>query len=292
MRWPKKRVWPVISSTLTGWNDDDGFLLSAAMAYYASFALFPLFLVLIALLGLVLRFSQQVQNSQEQLLAVVESNVSPWLAEQLTLVLAGVQTNAALGGPVGLLALIFAAIGLFAQFEQIFDRVWKVPGKKSAGWLHAIRDALYDRAVAFLMLIAVSFLLVVVVVADLVLVGIREYATRVTGGMGWQVIQLLTTLALFTLLFTIVYKVFPPVRIRWREALAGGLFVGLVWQLGQKLMATYLIGEHYSAYGVVGSFIAVMLWMYYSSAVVFLGAEFVKAICTHCNPDRMAAQNT
>lgn len=288
MSWLRRRAWPVIVDTLTGWNHDDGFLLSAAMAYYASFALFPLLLVLIAVLGFVLRFSQQMQNSQAEVLAAVQSNVSPWLADQLRHVLTGVQTNASLGGPLGLAALIFTAIGIFAQFEQILDRVWKVPVNVNPGWLQAIRDAFYDRVVAFLMLLGVGFLLLVIIVSDLVLAGIREYALRVTGGVGFGALQMLVTLVLYTGLFTIVYKVFPPAPVRWREALAGGLLVGLVWQVGQRLMANYLIGEHYSAYGVVGSFIAVMLWMYYSSAVVFLGAEFVKAICANCEAARKA----
>jgi membrane protein len=287
-RWLKQHAGPVVASTLKGWNEDDGFLLSAAMAYYAAFSLFPLLLVLIAILGFVLRVSQQLQSAREEVLGVVQTNLSPWLADQLRHVLAGVQTNAGLGGPLGLAALIFAAIGIFAQFEQIFDRVWKVPAASGHGWLQAIRDAVYDRLVAFLMLLAVGFLLLVIIVSDLVLAGIREYAARVTGGTGSSVIQAVVTLALYTGLFTVVYKVFPPAPVRWREALAGGLLVGVVWQVGQKLMSTYLIGEHYSAYGVVGSFIAVMLWMYYSSAVVFLGAEFVKAICAECAAAREA----
>ena len=75
-----------------------------------------------------------------------------------------------------------------------------------------------------------------------------------------------------------IYKVLPKVPIRWRDALAGGLFVSLVWLLGQRLLVTFLIGPGYTAYGIVGSFIAVMIWVYYVSVILFLGAEFVEAL--------------
>jgi membrane protein len=79
-------------------------------------------------------------------------------------------------------------------------------------------------------------------------------------------------------LLCIIYKVFPKVRIRWREALSAGAFVAIIWQIGQYFLTRFLIGDHYSAYGILGSFIAVLLWFYYASAVVFFGVEYLFAI--------------
>jgi membrane protein len=78
--------------------------------------------------------------------------------------------------------------------------------------------------------------------------------------------------------------VLPRAPIRWREALAGGALVSIIWKIGLLLLTPFLIGEKYSAYGVVGSFIAIMIWMYYASAVVFLGAEFVKVLSRRRQP--------
>jgi membrane protein len=285
--WIRKRAWPIAVTTLTKWYEDDGDLLSAAMAYYAAFSLFPLCLVLIAGLGWVTRISPQLRTEQQRLLQLVAENIDPWVADQLTRVLAGVRTSAGVGGPVGLVTLILAAIVLFHQFESLFDRVWHLPKPARGGIWAVVRDALYDRLIAFVMLLAVGALLIVIFVTDLVLSAVRSYALQLpAGSYAWSGLQFAVTLSLSALLFTVIYKVFPRVTVRWREAFAGGVLVAMIWKLGMWALATLLIGEKYSVYGVVGSFIAIMLWIYYTSAVIFLGAEFVQTICASCVPQR------
>ena len=143
--WLRHRLVPTLRDTFRAWSEDDGPLLSAAMAYYAAFSLFPLILVLISVLGLVMRFSDKVQNSQQKLLEVVGENTSPWLADQLEAMLAGVETSASLNAPVGLLVLIAAAIGIFMQLEAIFDRIWREEKPKQRGMVAAVKRALFDR---------------------------------------------------------------------------------------------------------------------------------------------------
>jgi membrane protein len=284
-RWFKSHVWPVVARTWHGWQRDDGFLLSAAMAYSAAFSLFPLVLVLIAILGVVLRIWPQAAQSAPQMLLKalsekggIAGDAGPWLAEQLQALLAGVEARAGLGGPIGAATLLIAAIGMFIQFDYIFDRIWNIrPGSKS--WLVYLRDVLWDRVSAFLMLLAVGVLLLAVFLANMVLAGIRPYVVDLPGGASaWDLAQVALTLVTNALLFGIVYKVLPKTRVRWPHALAGGLFVSVVWVIGQRLLVSFVIGANYSAYGVVGSFIAIMLWLYYVSAIVFLGAELVQAL--------------
>ena len=277
--WLKQRLVPLLQDTFRRWGEDDGMLLSAAMAYYAAFSLFPLCLVLIAGLGLVMRFSSKAQNAQEQLISLVSENTSSWLAGQLQTILAGVETNAALGGPLGLLVLLAAAIGIFVQLDTIFDRIWGAQRRKQQGMLGSVKRALVERLTAFLMLLGLGGLLVVLFLADMVLAGLRPYVSQLpAGNYAWQGIQLIISLSLNAILFGALYKALPKERVAWRDAFAGGVLVALVWELGQQVLAPFVIGEKYSAYGVVGSFIAVMIWMYYASAMVFLGAEFVQAL--------------
>ncbi len=271
-----------MQKTWEGWQEDDGFLLSAAMAYYAAFSLFPLCLVLISILGFVLRLSQQADDAQAVLLEQVKQQVNPWLADQLQALLAGVKENAGLGGPLGAVTLLAAAIVVFLQLDYMFGRIFG--GTKSSSttsWWGYVRTVLYDRLSAFLMLLAVGALLLGLFVANVyVLAGVRmNIENQLPGGAmlsGWA--HFLFTAATNALLFALIYKVLPKVAIRWREALAGGLLVALVWILGQRLLVTFLIGPGYTAYGVVGSFIAVMIWVYYVSVILFLGAEFVEAL--------------
>jgi membrane protein len=273
------KPWRVLRMTWEGWQKDDGFLLSAAMAYYAAFSLFPLCLVLIAVLGFVMRLSAQAQDARQQLFREVERHAGPWLAGQLEALLAGVSSHAGLGGPVGIVTLLLAAIGIFLQLNYMFDKIWGTAGSVAKGWLASLRGVLLGRLTAFLMLLAVGGLLIAIFLADVVRAGIRSYVVQLPAGRTvWHWWEIAVTLAGSALLFALLYKVLPKAPIRWRDALAGGIFVSVVWFVGQRLLVVLLIGEGYSAYGVVGSFIAVMLWLYYASATVFLGAEFVRAL--------------
>jgi membrane protein len=91
----------------------------------------------------------------------------------------------------------------------------------------------------------------------------------------------LVTATLNCLLFAAIYRILPKTSVRWRNAAAGGLLTAFTWQIGQRVLESIMISNNYSAYGVVGSFLAVMLWMYYASAVVLLGAEFVRVLDIH-----------
>jgi membrane protein len=277
--WVKARLWPVLRSAVCNWIHDDGFLLSAGLAYYGSVALFPICLVLLAGLGYLSQVSPEFQDQQGEFLATVERSASPWLADQLRQILAGIKTKAAVGGPLGLLTLLVTAVSVFVQLDASIARIWGLPGSPFKGVAAALKTALHDRLVAFLLLLGVGSLVLVVFLLNLALAGIRPFVLQSTEGRTlWQLVPTLTTVGLNSLLFTVIYKILPKTAVRWRDAAAGGLLTALTWQIGQRVLESIVISNNYSAYGVVGSFLAVMLWMYYASAVVLLGAEFVRAL--------------
>jgi membrane protein len=139
---------------------------------------------------------------------------------------------------------------------------------------------LYDRLSAFAMLMIVLLLLLSLFIANLVLHGIRtKMVDWLPGGdVLWDWGQFAGTIVTNALLLAMIYKFLPKVRIRWRDALAGGLLVSFIWLAGQRLLVRFMIGTTYTAYGIVGSFIAVMIFVYYISAIMFLGAEFIEAL--------------
>lgn len=293
LNWLRNRAWPVLYNTWAGFMKHDGLTFSAAMAYAAALSLFPLCLVLIAVLGFIMRFSPQVQNEQQQLLATVSRQAGPWLAEQLGGLLAGVQSRAFFGGPVGIITLILGAIGVFTQLESMFDRIWGTSTHSSRGWLSPVWTALYGRLSAFIMLLCAGGLLIVVFLADMVLTGIRYWALEnridvvqwLAGPIAWRWEQIGFTLTCNSLLLGLIYRTLPKAHVHWREALGGGVLAAVIWAVGQRILTLFLIGKSYSAYGVVGSFVAIMLWFYYISATVFLGAEFVRAVCQRQAPE-------
>ena len=279
------RVWNYIArvfwKTAELWQADDGFLLSAAMAYYAAFSLFPLCLVLISILGFVLRISQRAETAQGVLLDEVAHRTTPWLSHQLGDLLAGVKSNAGFSGPISAVALFLAAIVVFLQLDYMFDRIFGAPqpAPKPTIWRYA-RTVLYDRLSAFAMLAIVLLLLLALFVANVVYHGTKEVLLDnlplLAKILDWS--QSGATVLINGLLIGMIYRFLPKVRIRWRDAFVGGLLVSLVWLVGQRLLVRFLIGPGYTAYGIVGTFLAVMIWVYYVSAILFLGAEFIEAL--------------
>ena len=272
-------LWRRLKRTLGRWHEDDGGLLVASVAYYAAFSVFPLLLILIAAFGFVLRFSSTAQDAQQRLLDILASNTSPVLAGQVAGALAEIQTRAVVSGPLGLITLLVGAIGIFVYVDKAFDRIWGVAGSGSEGVITAVRNVLFHRARAFLMLVGLGFLILVAFVAGIAGSALRPFAAGVPGGgTAWHVMHVLANVTLDWLLFTAVYKVVPKTRVRWSEAIRGGLVAAVLWEACRQAMALVLVGRKYTAYGVVGSLIAVMVWIYVAVTVLFFGAEYARVI--------------
>ena len=279
MHWIKSRFITPLQTAVMKWFDDDGAMLSGAMAYYGALSLYPLLLVLIAGFGWLSSVVPELQVRQQELFNVVEQNASSWLADQLRSILADVKVNASIGGPIGLAMLGVAALGVFVQIDAVFTHVWHQP-ESSKGLLGSIRTALIDRLTAFLMLLAVGLFIIVVWVVNLTLGGVVTYLERWAGeGLWLRVVQFAVSAGLNALLFTLVYKALPKARVPWRAAAIGGMFTAFVWQVGLRLLEMIVISRSYTAYGIIGSFLAIMVWMYYASAVFILGAELVHYYC-------------
>jgi membrane protein len=272
-------VWSTLRATVDRWNHDDGWLLSAAMAYSAAFSLFPLCLILIAGLSWVSRMSPALHARRIELVEIVRQNAGPWVADQLHGLLQGVDMNAGYGGPLGIATLGIGAIGIFLQFDAIFDRIWNTTAEPITGFFSLIHRLLIDRIAAFIMLVALGVLLIGISIANFAADGVKQFVdTLPAGAVAWSVIQPGIALAVNAVVFTLIYKFLPKVRVGFLESMIGGVFVSIVWQIGTHVLTRIVISSKYSAYGVVGSFVAIMAWMYYASIVIFLGAELVQVI--------------
>lgn len=267
--------------TIQHFQRDDGNLLAAAVAYYTALSFFPLLLVLIAGLAVFFQTTQSGQNAEAQLVAAISQQLSPSLGEQVKEALSKVQDKANVGGPLGIAGLLFAAVTIFAQFERAFDKIWNVEDPEDMGVVATIRKVLFERLVAFALLVSMGLLIVAVFVANMVLATAQSYTSSLMSlpAWVWNSSQIVASVLLNALVVGILYKTLPKATVRWSEALRGGLFTAIVWEIGRQILAATIIGEKYSAYGVVGSFIGILLWMYYSVAVLFMGAEYVQALC-------------
>jgi membrane protein len=174
---------------------------------------------------------------------------------------------------------LFGAIGIFSQLESAFERLWQDTTPHQHGAWAAIRNALWNRLKAFLTLAALGLLLLISLVSDLVLTALRNWAQDLDGGiLAWRITQWLFTVSLNAVVLTLIYKLMPRAAVAWRHASCGGLLAALAWQVGSQILGRFIIGGNYSAYGVVGSFIAVMLWVYCASVLLFLGGQLVQVL--------------
>ena len=267
------------------WQQDDGSHLAASVSFYMAMSFFPLLLVLLSTTGLVLRFSGWGQNARQRLLELIARQTAPALAEQVEAVLSHVQQNAAIGGPVGLLTLLFASMAVFVHFDDAMDRIWNVRRTGGKGFLAAIRSVLVDRLRAFVMLFGIGIFAIAGFVASMSLEAVGKYAGDwlPMPTSAWTLITIAAAVALNWLLFTIIYRALPKVPVSWSEAARGGLFASIMWEAGRRLLAMFVIGSKFSVYGVVGAFVAIMLWVFYAMTILFLGAEYIQVFCERCD---------
>jgi membrane protein len=268
-------------STYMCFEEHEGSLAAAGIAYYLALSFFPLFMVLLAGLGWVFAWTAAGQEAQQSLLTAIEQQVSPDLAHQVERMLQIVSDKAQAGGRIGFVVLLISAIATFAQLDAAFDRIWHQPSDPHETWIHWIVRLLVKRVKALAMLLGVGGFIIIAMVTSMIWSGVKQSIEPRFAMPPWfeWATSLWINLLLNFLAFTVIYKVLPKPRIRWRDAIHGGIFASLLWEAGRQALAAYLLRLNYpSAYGVVGSFLAVMLWAYYASLVILFGAEYVREI--------------
>ena len=258
------------------WSEDGASLMAAAVAYSAALSFFPLLLLLIAALGTVLRLTEAGDSAQEEIYAAIAANTSVSLAEQVDQALSAVGDQSAANGLIGWSVLMFTSLLLFVQFSAAFDRIWKVRVPDDQTWLQMAWGLVKQRLVAFLLLTVVGVIVVLTWVTGLVLQAAAELVPL--SAEFWSLASRCAGLAMNVFAFTLMFRLLPPRLVTWRGCLRGAVLGAGLWEAGKWVLATYLIGGRYTgAYDVVGSFIAVLLWVYYAAAVIFYAAEFVQA---------------
>ncbi len=285
--WIRKQLWNNPREAWDRFQRDDGSLMAAATSFYAGLSLMPLLIVLVSGLGVFLETTPLGLNAQKQVLEAIEAEGSLLIRQQVEALLKDVAQGASLGGPLGLVGLLFGAMMIFAQFERAFDRIWNVDARREKGFLKALRYIVRVRFRAFLMLASLGLLVIAIFLTGLTLTTLEQFASR-----WWAVPPLLSrlmqwgvSLALNTVLFTLLYRWMPKVEVLWREAFLGGLIVAVGWELGRYGLSAFLMRTQYlSAYGTIGSLLAVLIWIYYSTHLIFLGAEYIQVICKRCGP--------
>jgi len=267
----------LVVETFEEWNRDNAPRLGAALAYYSLFSLAPLLVVVIAIAGLA--FGREA--AEGQIFWQIQDLVGRNGAEAISIILAGARAPAKgiLATVVGLLTLMFGASLVVSELRSSLNLIWKAPQRDDSGLLRGVLTMVHHRFISFAMVLGIGFLLLVSLVINAVLaaLGSQLQKTLPLPEAVLQGITLVLWFAVTTVLFALIYKILPDVKIAWSDVAMGSIVTSAMFTIGKLLIALYLGKSTVaSTYGAAGSLVIILLWIYYSAQIFFLGAEFTK----------------
>lgn len=274
MRFDPKAAWSLIKEAAEDWDSDDASSLAAALACYTLLSVAPLMVVAVSIGGML--FGKEAARGQ--IAGELGAIVGPDAAKAIQSIAANAKDPAPgiLSTVVGVVVLLLGASGVFIELHSALNRIWEVQPKPGRGVLGFIRDRLFS----FAMVLAVAFLLLVSLILSAVLAAVGHFFEQsLPGGeVIWQVTNFLVSLGVTTVLFALIYKYVPDAVIRWRDVWLGAFVTAVLFSIGKLLLALYIGKSTFSSsFGAAGSLVALVVWVYYSSQIVFLGAEFTQA---------------
>lgn len=274
----RRGVMQLIKDTFKGFSEDDCPTMAAALSYYTVFSLPPLLILLLTILGAVM----DPQDIQGNLEAQMREAMGPSGAQQVQTILA----NADRPGAGGLLptvlsvvALLLGATGVFGQLQAALNKAWSVAPDPEKG---GIKSMLLKRVFGVGMVLGLAFILLVSLVVSAVLSAFGEQLGQfLPAGLSTPLLQAINfvgSLAVIALLFGAIFKVLPDAEIAWKDVAVGAVVTALLFVAGKFALGLYLgrsnPGE---AFGAAGALALMLVWIYYSSMIVLLGAEFTQA---------------
>ena len=263
-----KSLYRHVIQTVAIWNDANASAMGAAVAFYTIFAIAPLFILVLALAGLIFGHTA----AQHELFGQIEQLIGKNGSESIQSILrAADQPRAGLfATAIGFITLFVGASSVFIQLQQSLNAIWNVRPKSSG-----IRSFVRYRLLSFAALLAIGFLLLVSLIISAVLDAAEKWMAGSNSAYQilWNIVDLGVSLGVITLLFAMIFKMLPDIEIAWRTVWMGSFVTAILFTIGKFLLGAYLGRTSLSsAYGAAGSFVVVLLWVYYSAQILLLGA--------------------
>lgn len=268
-----KTVKDLVMEAGREWSDDKASRLGAALAYYTVFSIAPLLLITIAIVGFV--FGDKAASGG--ITSQISSFVGPTGAEAIESMIAGAGEDKGTGifaTVISSALLLFGATGVFVQLKDAMNTVWDVPEKKSKGIMGFIKE----RFLSFGLVLGVGFILL----ASLVLSTVLSVVGKYMGGlfaMGplLEILNFVVSFAVITAMFAMIFKFLPDIKLPWKDVWLGAAITALLFSIGKFGLGLYLGKSSMSStYGAAGSFVVLLVWIYYSAQIVFFGAELTQ----------------
>jgi len=269
-----RNSFTILKDTAKGFSEDKGLKLSASLAYYTIFSLAPLLLLVTSLAGAIFGKDATEGTLFSELKGLIGNEAAAQIQEIIrNMELSGETTLSLIIGGV---TLIVAATTVFGELQDSINMIWKVKAKPKKGWLKLIKDRLLSGSI----IIGLGFILVVSLIINGALAAFNSMLKKWLPDLSvllFSAFSIIISFVVLVLIFGVIYKVLPDAKIKWKDVRAGALFTALLFLLGRYIIGLYIgAAQSGSAYGAAGSLIVVMLWVYYSAAILYFSAEFTR----------------
>jgi len=264
----------LIKETFNAFLDDRALKLSASLSYYTIFSLAPLLLLMISLAGIF--FGREA--IQGQVFGEINGLIGNEAAAQIQDIIKNLELSGktSMAVIIGGIALIIGASTVFIDIQDSINIIWKVKAKPKRGWIKILKDRLISSS----LIVGLGFLLIVSLVVNGALLALSEWLKNYFPNVTiifFQILNLIISFIVITTLFGVIFKVLPDAKIAWKDVRTGAFFTACLFMLGRFVIGIYIdFTSTGSAYGAAGSLIVILVWVYYTAAILYFGAEFTK----------------
>jgi len=263
----------IIKSVLFEWRKDNASHLAAALAFYAVFSLAPLLIIGITIAGFV--FGEQVAH--QEVFLELQDLIGSAGTELLSSIVQSVQSPSAsiTATVIGIITILIGASSVFRHLKDSMDIIWEVESTKSETW----KDFFMTQFLSFFMVLSVGVLLLIFVFLSILMTAFYGFFLEISPWLSYFLVvgDLLVFFFVFTLMFAVIFKILPNVKTEWQDVWIGATLTSFLFTLGRFVIGIYLgYSSVVSIYGAAGSFVVILLWIYYSAHIFLLGAEFTQ----------------
>lgn len=269
-----KKIWKVVIATFSGFINDNGLKLSASLAYYTVFSIAPLLILIISLISVFLGHDAIENKVYPQIVSFVGRDA----ALQIQEIIKNLQLSGKTGIAVisGVVTLIIGATSMFLEIQDSINIIWRVKAKPKRGWVQMLKN----RFLSFSLIISLGFLMLVSMVVNIIILAVSNRLEHFLPDLTIWIfngINLAVAFVVISALFAIIFKFLPDVEIKWKDVRSGAIFTALLFMLGKYLIGLYIqYSAQTSTYGAAGAIIIILLWVYYTAAILYIGAEFTQ----------------
>lgn len=269
-----KSLPKVLIATFKNFSEDKGLKLSASLAYYTIFSLGPLLLLMMSLASIF--YGQEA--IQGKVFGEMKGLIGASAAAQVQEIIKNIQfsgkTNFAL--IISIFTLLIGATSVFIEIQDSLNMIWKLKAKPKKGWLAFLKNRLLSSS----LIISLGFLMIVSLIVNGAVQLFMDFIGRYLGEMTeilLLIINLLITFIVIIVLFGIIFKFLPDAKIKWKHVRAGAIFTAILFMIGRYVIGIYIEQTATeSTYGAAGSIIVLLVWIYYSAVILYIGAEFTQ----------------